>query len=49
MMLIGAAAPPREVRIGDVVVHEWSYDGLAHTVTLTVPDAMKDWSVHLAF
>jgi alpha-glucosidase len=49
VMLIGAAVPPREVRIGDVVVHEWRYDGPGHTVTLTVPDAMKDWSVRLAF
>jgi alpha-glucosidase len=49
VLLVGTAAPPREVRIGDVVVHEWRYDGLGHTVTLAVPDAMKDWSVRLAF
>ncbi len=47
--LFGAAAVPKEVRIGDAVVHEWRYDGLAHTVTLTVPEATKNWSVRLAF
>jgi hypothetical protein len=47
--LFGAAAAPREVRIGDVVIREWHYDGLAHAVKLTVPDAAKDWSVRLAF
>jgi len=47
--LFGAAAAPKEVRIGDVVIHEWRYDGLVHAVTLTVPDATKNWSVRLTF
>ena len=47
--LYGAAAPPKEVRIGDEVIHEWRYDGLAHAVMLTVPDAARNWSVRLAF
>jgi alpha-glucosidase len=47
--LYGASAEPKEVRIGDEVVHDWRYDGLAHAVTLTVPDAAKNWSVRLAF
>jgi len=47
--LYGAASTPKEVRIGDEVIHEWRYDGLAHAVTLTVPDAAKNWSVRLAF
>jgi len=45
----GAAAAPKEVRIGDEVIHEWRYDALAHAVALTVPDAAKNWSVRLAF
>jgi alpha-glucosidase len=49
MTLFGAAATPKEVRIGDQVIHEWRYDGLAHDVTLTVPDAAKNWTVRLAF
>jgi len=47
--LFGATAAPKEVRIGDQVIHDWRYDGLAHNVTLTVPDAAKNWSVRLAF
>jgi alpha-glucosidase len=47
--LFGAAAQPKEVRIGEQIIREWRYDSLAHTVTLTVPDALKNWSVRLAF
>jgi alpha-glucosidase len=47
--LYGAASTPKEVRIGDEVIHEWRYDGLAHAVMLTVPDAARNWSVRLAF
>jgi alpha-glucosidase len=49
LTLYGAASTPKEVRIGDEVIHDWRYDGLAHAVTLTVPDAAKNWSVRLAF
>jgi alpha-glucosidase len=47
--LYGAVAAPKQVLIGDEVIHQWRYDGLAHAVTLTVPDAAKNWSVRLAF
>ncbi len=35
------------VRIGDEVTHEWHYDSQVHSVTLTVPDAVKNWTVHI--
>src|SRR5436309_6183771 len=47
--LFGATAQPKDVRIGEQITSEWRYDSLAHTVTLTVPDAVKNWSVRLAF
>jgi hypothetical protein len=47
--LYGASAAPKEVRIGDEVIREWRYDGLARAVTLTVPGAAKNWNVRLAF
>ena len=47
--LYGAASTPKEVRIGDEVIHEWRYDSMAHAVMLTVPDAAKNWSVRLTF
>ena len=47
--LFGATAQPKDVRIGEQITSEWRYDSRAHTVTLTVPDAVKNWSVRLAF
>ena len=47
--LFGATARPKEVRIGEQITSEWRYDSLAHTVTLTVSDAAKNWSARLAF
>jgi hypothetical protein len=43
------ADAPKEVRIGDNVIREWHYDSGSHAVTLIVPDAAKNWSIHLAF
>ena len=45
--LFGLTSVPKEVRIGDEVTHEWRYDSQAHSVTLTVPDAVKNWTVRL--
>jgi alpha-glucosidase len=47
--LIGAASMPKEVRVGDQVIHEWRYDSQSHSVTLTVPDALPSWSVAIAY
>jgi alpha-glucosidase len=49
LTVYGSATAPREIRIGDAVVHEWRFDSQAHTVTLTVPDAVNNWSVGLTF
>jgi len=46
--VFGMADAPKEVRIGDNVIREWRYDDRGHAVTLTVPDAAKNWSVRLA-
>jgi alpha-glucosidase len=47
--VFGAATVPREVRIGERLTHSWRYDGKSHSVTLTVPEAMKNWAVRLTF
>jgi len=47
--VFGMADAPKEVRIGNDVIREWRYDDRAHTVTLIVLDAAKNWSVRLAF
>jgi alpha-glucosidase len=49
LTIFGAAAEPKEVRIADRGVRDWRYDGRLHAVTLTVPDALKNWTVRLSF
>jgi alpha-glucosidase len=45
----GAAWAPKEARIGDQIIRDFKYDSQFHSVTLTVPDAVKDWSVRLSY
>jgi alpha-glucosidase len=49
LTVYGAAATPKEVRVNDQTIEDWRFDSQAHTVTLTVPDALKNWSVRLRF
>jgi hypothetical protein len=49
LTIYGAAAAPKEVRLGDQVLRDWRYDSQTHSVTLTVTDALKNWSVSLTF
>jgi len=49
LTVYGAAAAPKEVRMNDRAVQDWHFDAQAHAVTLTVPDAMKNWSVRIQY
>ena len=49
LTVYGTSAAPREVRIGERAIQDWHFDARAHTVTLTIPEAAKNWSVRLAF
>jgi alpha-glucosidase len=49
LTVFGAAGAPKEVRIDERVTPDWRFDSQTHTVTLTVADALKNWSVRLAF
>lgn len=49
LTVYGAVTAPKEVRIGERVTQDWRFDSQTHTVTLTVPDALRNWGVHLAF
>jgi alpha-glucosidase len=49
LTIYGAPAAPKEVRIGGRVIQDWHFDSQAHIVTLTVPEAVKDWNVRLTF
>ena len=47
--IFGAAAEPKEVRVGDQTIRDWHYDAKLHAVTLTAPDALKSWPIHVVF
>jgi alpha-glucosidase len=49
LKIYGAGSEPKEARIGEQLIHDWRYDPQAHSITLTVPDALKNWNVRLSF
>jgi alpha-glucosidase len=49
LTMYGAPAAPKEVRVGDQVIRDWRFDSSKHTVTLTVPAAVRNWTVQLGY
>jgi alpha-glucosidase len=49
LKIYGASSEPKEARVGDQLTRDWRYDAQAHSITLTVPDALKNWNVRLMF
>lgn len=47
--VFGAASLPKAVKVGGTESHAWSFDDKLHAVTLTVPDALKDWTVEISY
>jgi alpha-glucosidase len=47
--VFGAASLPKVVKIGGNETHAWSFDEKMHSVTLTVNDALKDWTVEISY
>jgi alpha-glucosidase len=47
--VFGAASLPKTVKVGGAESHGWSFDEKMHTVTLTVPDALNDWTVEISY
>ena len=45
----GVASAPTQVRIGNQAASDFRYDNQMHAVTLTVPDAVKDWSLQINY
>jgi alpha-glucosidase len=45
--VFGLTAAPKEVRLGDHAIRGWHYDAGAHSVTMSVPDAAKNWTLQL--
>jgi alpha-glucosidase len=48
LSVFGVSAQPNEVRVGDKSIHDWRYDSATHSVSLVVPDALRDWTVRIA-
>ena len=44
----GAAAMPKAVKVDGTESHTWSYDERTHAVTVTVNDALADWTVEIS-
>ena len=49
LTVYGATTAPKEVHVGDHSTQDWHFDSQAHTVVITVPDALKSWNVRIAF
>jgi alpha-glucosidase len=49
LTVYGAAAAPKEVRIDDRAIQDWRFDSQSHTVTFTMLDALKNWSVRVSY
>ena len=49
LTIYGATAAPKEIRIGGRAIQDWHFDAQAHTVALTVPDAVKNWNVRVQY
>jgi hypothetical protein len=48
LTIFGLAASPTDIRLGEQLLKDWRYDTNTHSVTLTLPDAISDWTVKLS-
>jgi alpha-glucosidase len=49
LKLFGVAGAPKEVRLDAGPVTAWQYNSPTRSVTLSVPDAVRNWSVRVSF
>jgi len=47
--IFGAAREPKQVRVGDRAAHGARFNAAAHSVTLNVPEGIKDWSIRVDY
>jgi alpha-glucosidase len=45
--VFGLSAAPKAVRLGGRAIQGWHYDAGAHSVTLSVPEAARNWTLQL--
>jgi alpha-glucosidase len=49
LTIFGAHSAPSDVRVEHRATKDWHYDDGSHTITVTVPDAKKNWAVRVNF
>ncbi len=49
LKVFGVAQRPEEVRVGERLVSDWSYDITVKAVVLTLPDSAGGWQVRLTY
>ena len=47
--VFGAAREPQQVRVGNQAIQGARYDDATHSVTLTIPEANKDWTIQIDY
>ena len=47
--VFNATREPTDVRVDHRATRDWKYDPQAHSVTVAVPDALRDWAVRINF
>lgn len=47
--IYGVATAPKEVHLDNQAIQDWRFDSQAHTIAVTVPEAVKNWSIRLTF
>jgi len=47
LTVVGLPSSPKEIRLGEQSLSGWRYDKSAHTITVAVPDALRDWSLRV--
>jgi alpha-glucosidase len=45
--IFGLSAKPKELHLGDRAIQNWHYDASTHSVTFSVPEAAKNWTLQL--
>jgi len=49
MKVFGVESKPREVRVGEQSVNDWSYDEAGEMVTVHMKDANRDWTASIRY
>jgi alpha-glucosidase len=49
MKVFGVETAPKEVRLGEQAVTDWSYDQAEKTVTIPIKDANRDWTATVRY